>query len=70
MAGAQITVEIDDAAARASLDRLAKAGSDLTLAMKAIGETLVVSRARPDRPASPGRPRKPHGAHALVVHRP
>ena len=43
MAGARIRIEIDDAQARAALDRLAKAGTDLTPAMKEIGETLINS---------------------------
>ena len=43
MAGARIRIEIDDAQARAALDRLAKAGADLTPAMKEIGETLINS---------------------------
>ena len=43
MAGARIRIEIDDAQARAALDRLAKAGADLAPAMKNIGETLIDS---------------------------
>ena len=43
MAGARVRIEIDDAQARAALDRLVKAGADLTPAMKEIGETLINS---------------------------
>ena len=43
MAGVTIRVEFDDAEVRRALDRLAKAGADLTPAMREIGETLLNS---------------------------
>ena len=43
MAGVTIQVEFDDAEVRRALDRLAKAGADLTPAMQEIGEVLVSS---------------------------
>ena len=43
MAGVTIRVEFDDAEVRRALDRLAKAGADLTPAMREIGEVLESS---------------------------
>ena len=43
MAGVTIRVEFDDREVRRALDRLAKAGADLTPAMREIGETLLNS---------------------------
>ena len=43
MAGVTIRVEFDDAEVRRALDRLAKAGADLTPAMREIGEVLLNS---------------------------
>ena len=43
MAGVTIHVELDDREARRALDRLARAGADLTPAMREIGEVLVSS---------------------------
>lgn len=43
MAGVTIKVEFDDREVRRALDRLAKAGADLTPAMREIGEVMVSS---------------------------
>ena len=47
MAGVTIRVELDDREVRRALDRLAKAGADLTPAMREIGETLLNSARKP-----------------------
>ena len=65
MAGVTIRVEFDDAEVRRALDRLARAGADLTPAMREIGETLLNSaRERFSDQTSPdGTPRAPLSEH-------
>ena len=65
MAGVTIRVELDDREVRRVLDRLAKAGADLTPAMREIGETLLNSaRERFSAQTSPdGTPWAPLSEH-------
>ena len=65
MAGVTIRVEFDDREVRRALDRLAKAGADLTPAMREIGEVLLNSaRERFSAQTSPdGTPWAPLSEH-------
>ena len=58
MAGARITVELDDAEVRRALDRLLNAGADLRPVMEDIGEYLLrTMRERFDAEEVPPHPR-------------